>query len=216
MNSLTTVFNFDTVCNDTLIKEIFPKLTLKALMNLRKTSHRYRELVSTYLKITTDSITMINVIREGGHIFSMTNTYCYGWHFEDKIKETGLVYHQVNVERWVRGELTLVIQASNGGHWYLTKPLLDNLWSIDSTFNYKIKDEKIQDYIYQTFIQAAIDEHDEQDDDLQDTIIAYFYHGIEIDKCFIPVYADEEETAIKKIENFKKRMQKISNCIVYC
>ena len=212
MNSAT---NFDTVCNDTLIKEIFPKLTLKALMNLRQINHRYRQIVSTYLKITTDSITMINVIRAGGNIFSMTNTYCHAYHFEDKLKEIGLVYHRMNVERWCMGELTLVIQASNGGYWFLTKPLLDNLWSIDSTIDYKIKDEKIQDYIYQTFIQAAIDEHDKEDPDLIDTTISYFYHGIEIDRCFLDLYKKEAKV-IKKMAIFMNRCQKIANCIVYC
>jgi hypothetical protein len=213
MNSLT---NFDTVCNDTLIKEIFPKLTLKALMNLRKTSHRYRQLVSTYLKITTDSITIINVIREGGNIFSKTDKYCYGYHFEDQIKAVGLVHYKVNVERWCIGEQTLVIEASNGGNWFVTKALSSNLWSIDSNFDYKIKDEKIQEYIYQTFFQAEIDEKDDEDDEPDsDITICYFYQGIEIDKCIIYLYVDQEH-AIKKIENLMKRCKKIASCIVYC
>jgi len=225
--ALNSATNFDTLCNDTLINEIFPKLTLKALMNLRKTNHRYRQLVSTYLKITTDSITIINVIRAGGNIFSKTNEIKYLYHFKDEIKTIGLVYHQVNIERWCMGEQTLVIEATNGGNWFVTKAslaerrdsgaLLDNLWSIDSNFDYKIKDEKIQDYIYQTFFQAAIDEKDHEDDETDDesVTISYFYQGIEIDNCIIYLN-DKEEKVIKKIENFMNRCKKIVNCIVYC
>ena len=208
MNSLT---NFDTVCNDTLIKEIFPKLTLKALMNLRKTNHRYRQLVSTYLKITTDSITIINVIRQGGNIFSKTNEY---YHFADEIKTIGLKWHQVNVERWCSGEQTLVIRNDNGGQWFLTKAG-DNLWSLDSNFDYKIKDEKIQDYIYQTFIQGTIDEKDDEEDEDDDIVISYFSQGIQIDLCVIDINY-EEQKAIKKIKNFMNRCKKIASCIVYC
>ena len=208
--------NFDTVCNDTLIKEIFPKLTLKALMNLRKTNHRYRQLVSTYLKITTDTITIINVIREGGNIFSKTNIYCYWTDFQDEIKKVGLLYHQVNVERWCSGEQTLVIQHCNGGNWFITKALIDNLWSVDSTFDYKIKDEKIQEYIYQTFIQAEIDEKDDEDDETNLAIvISYFYQGIEIDRCVTDLWVEEDKN-IKKIKNLINRCNKIANCIVPC
>jgi hypothetical protein len=207
--------NADTVCNDTLIKEIFPKLTLKALMNLRKTNHRYRQLVSTYLKITTDSITIINVIREGGNIFSKTNKYFYAHEFQNKLHKFGLLSHRVNVERWCSGEQTLVIQHSNGGQWFVTKALLDNLWSINCNFDFKIKDEKIRDYIYQTFVQAAIDEKDDEDDSLIDITISYFYQGIEIDRCLNDIN-EKEEKVIKKIENFMNRCKKIANCIVYC
>jgi hypothetical protein len=52
------------ISNDTFLYVIFPNLSLDSLMNLRKTNHKFRALVSLYLNTPTNAITIINFNRK--------------------------------------------------------------------------------------------------------------------------------------------------------
>jgi len=204
--------NFDTVCNDTLLKEVFPKLNLNALMNLRKTSHRYRVLVSTYLRISTDTITMINIVRDGINLYSITDIVAWFPHFITKMKQNGAVFdrekHGKSIERWCSGERAIVVDKGDYNFFY-TRSGESQLWSLDNV-DYQVKDENIATYLYQMFI--AKDDEDEESTFDYDTTLVYFHQGVQIENC--PVYLCDEETKnIKKIQNFINRCKKIGDCI---
>jgi hypothetical protein len=102
---MTSQFIFS---EDLLIYELFPKMDITSLMNLRETCSYLRNLVSKYLSIKTHTINILTCFRMKNFVYCVPK-FVNDWDLIQIFKEESLRLD--HIERWFSKKINLVING---------------------------------------------------------------------------------------------------------
>ena len=211
----------DILSIDVIENEILPKMGIHTLMALRMVNHKFREMVSKYLGIKTDTIEYLAVVFQDGKAysisarkFSMIQCFC---DFEKKFNWP--LSYDINkgvVHKWSCYQTMVIVQQNGCVCSYIKN---GSSWSNPQKPQLVFENNAIlSQWLYDTYVEdinQKDEEEDEEDEDIDNDVYIYFHkNGVQINFIsFHDLYANYEEVVTTKIFKFLNKCEKQSK---YC
>jgi len=209
----------DILSIDVIENEILPKMAIHTLMALRMVNHKFREMVSKYLGIKTDTIEYLAVVFQDGKAYSISaNKYSMTKCFSDFEKKFNWpLSYDINkgvVHTWSCYQTMVIVEQGgcvysyikNGYSW--CNPYKPQLVFEDNSI--------LSEWLYDTYVEDINQKNEEEDDeDIDNDVYIYFHkNGVQINFISFHGFESEYEEVVKtKILKFLNRCEKQSK---YC
>lgn len=206
--------NMDNLTIDVIQNEILTKMNIHTLMALRKVNQKYRELVSKYLGITTDSVEFLSVVFRDGKVYSIASRYAMslgGLSFEKKFNFRWN-YDNDHIHRWSCYEIFINVEQGNCIDSYVKNGAT---WFNHSKPQLMIEDHSFSEWLYESHIDCigedSDEDSDEDDRDDRDVDITYFKQGVELGRASFNYHELGNENKVKaKLVKFLNNSEKRS------
>jgi hypothetical protein len=207
----------DILSIDVIENEILTKMGIHTLMALRMVNHKFREMVSKYLGIKTDTIEYLAVVFQDGKAYSISaNKYSMIKYFSDFEKKFNWTRsNDINmgvVHKWSCYQTMVIVEQGGCVYSYIKNGYS---WSNPQKPQLVFEDNSIlSEWLYDTYVED-IRKDEQENEDIDNHVYIYFYkNGVEISFIsFHGLFSDNEEVVKTKISKFLNKCEKQSK---YC